>query len=175
MVNKIPGVVLSGRGRKLGSGKDKVSVKRKYTMSDSALAQRRAAPLKTGSKSKILDKYLVEKSPIPGLVSDGAVQGLRRDLYLYYLSQGLSEPAMLALDTLASLRTEMDLEKARADSVGDVLSKRWLSAAKLAIELTKGLSLLKHGSKQTLEVKHLKGFFDVGSDVVIDVEVNDDE
>lgn len=178
MVKKIPGVVLSRSGRPRGRPRgSRDSFKRGYTVSEAAVVQRRAASLKHGGSSAIVRKYVSERSPVPALVGDVEVQSLRKDLYVYYLSQGLSEPAMVALDTLASLRAEMDLEKVRADAAGEVLSKPWLEAAKLAIKLTEGLSKLKHGSKQTIEVKQLRGYFDATaeSDVVLDVGVVEDE
>lgn len=168
MANKVPGAPLSKTG-------PKPKQKRKYTMSPEALAQRKSAPLKHGERSAIIQKYMsAGHSPLPELVGDEAVQEMRKELYVHYMNQALAEPAMVAMDTLSALRAEMDLEKARADRDGEVLSSKWLKAAKLANEIAQNLSKLKHGTHQTIEVKQVKDFFDVDSEAVIEVPGEED-
>jgi len=137
-----------------------------YNVSEDALLQRRMAALKDGSSSKILSKYLSGvKSPVP-MVADSDIQSLRRELYLNNLVRMVDEPTIVTMDVLAWLLGELELAKLQADGEGEVLSDKLLKAAKLATELSTGLSKLKHGSKQTIEVKKMRDVFDDGEMVI---------
>lgn len=150
------------RGRPRGSKSD-------YTLTSSAESQRKMAALKHGNNSKILEKYLVGgKSPVPE-VSDSDIVSLRRELYLNNLVRMVEEPAIVTMDVLAWLMSDIELAKLEADREGDVLSDKLLKAAKLATDLAGALSKMKHGSEQTIHVKHYKDAFS-DADFVIPVK-----
>lgn len=154
------------RGRPKGSRSD-------YTLSSSAESQRKMAALKHGGSSKILAKYVGGgKSPVPE-VSDSDIVELRRELYLNNLVRMVEEPAIVTMDVLAWLMTDIELAKLEADRDGDVLSDKLLKAAKLATDLSSSLSKMKHGSEQTIHVKHYKDAFD-DADFVIPVKDGED-
>jgi hypothetical protein len=163
MVRNTGKAVVGGvkRGRPVGSRSD-------YTLTSVAESQRKMAALKHGNNSKILQKYVGgSKSPVPE-VSDSDIVQLRKELYLNNLVRMVEEPTIVTMDVLAWLMTDLELAKLEADRDGEVLPDKLLKAARLASDLSTSLSKLKHGSTQTIEVKHLKGAFD-DDDFVIPV------
>lgn len=141
-------------------------VRSSYTVSSDVLAQRRMAALKHGANSRIVEKYVSGVSrPVVGL-DDVDVVSLRRELYLNNLVRMVEEPVIVTMDVLAWLMTDLELAKLEADRSGDVLSDKLLKAAKLATDLSQSLARLKHGSEQTIHVKHYKDAFSDGEVVI---------